>query len=445
MDKYVIAPPAGSTQNSVGASDRKWKEGHFEKLPNWQEYLAESTGYGIVSGCDPSISGLTVTVGAGIVHLADGTRKEIAETNITLDAADSTNPRIDLVYIDSTGAVAKVTGTAAESPSAPSVPSGGISVCNVTIAANAVTGTVTDVITYLNIPHCKTIGSDDAEVTRYFPSYYKAYQDFMAQKTLDGAEGTLTVATFNVFNQGQLRHAGIRSYYIAARQTLVELMTKAQVIGLQEVETFNISSYAPYTKRFNMENFYADSNMVECDKNISEWSMVNDAGFISGNAMFSTYTLSNKTNAIYSETTSSSEKQGYTHADVTVGDKTVSIYVTHFDYTGTYIAAQITELMSIIASDTAAYKIIMGDFNFNVQTETSKIEQFTSNGFKFVNAGQYKTFSNNTPIDEIAVTTNINILDSGMLSINNIKAYENGGTGKAISDHNPIYARLSFN
>lgn len=32
MDKYVVAPPNGSTNNSIGAADGKWKEGHFEKL-----------------------------------------------------------------------------------------------------------------------------------------------------------------------------------------------------------------------------------------------------------------------------------------------------------------------------------------------------------------------------------------------------------------------------
>jgi hypothetical protein len=112
-----------------------------------KQALAESTGYGIVSGCEPSISGLTVTVGTGVVHLADGTRKEIAATNITLDAADASNPRIDLVYIDSTGTVAKITGTASASPSAPALPSGGISVCNVMVAAGAITGTVNHVQT----------------------------------------------------------------------------------------------------------------------------------------------------------------------------------------------------------------------------------------------------------------------------------------------------------
>lgn len=143
MEKYIIAPPAGSQTNALGAKDRPWEEVHANRYPGINEYLAESTGYGIVSGCEPSISGLTVKVGAGVIHLADGTRKEIARTNITLDNADPTNPRIDLVYIDSTGAVAKVTGTASASPVVSSVPAGGISVCNVNVAAGATTGTIT--------------------------------------------------------------------------------------------------------------------------------------------------------------------------------------------------------------------------------------------------------------------------------------------------------------
>lgn len=113
-------------------------------IDSLEKSLAESTGYGIVSGCEPSISGLTVTVAAGVVHLAGGTRKEISATTVTLDAADSTNPRIDLVYIDSTGVVAKITGTAVASPSVPVLPTGGISVAQVSVAAGASTGTITD-------------------------------------------------------------------------------------------------------------------------------------------------------------------------------------------------------------------------------------------------------------------------------------------------------------
>lgn len=90
MDKYTIAPPAGSNQNSVGASDRPWHEGHFDSVKlnggDLGEYLAESTGYGIVSGCEPSINGLTVTVSAGVIHTVDGSRIEVPEQSITLDA-----------------------------------------------------------------------------------------------------------------------------------------------------------------------------------------------------------------------------------------------------------------------------------------------------------------------------------------------------------------------
>lgn len=72
--------------------------------------LAESTGYGIVSGCEPSINGLTVTVSAGVIHTADGRRVEVSEQSITLDAADATKPRTDVVYLDKYGKIAKLTG-----------------------------------------------------------------------------------------------------------------------------------------------------------------------------------------------------------------------------------------------------------------------------------------------------------------------------------------------
>ena len=147
-----IVPRMGG-DGSVGVPEKHWgksyiDEGHFDSVKlnggDLGEYLAESTGYGIVSGCEPSISGLTVTVGAGTVHLADGTRKEMAQTSVTLDAADPTNPRIDLVYINADGEVAKITGTAAASPSAPTLPTGAIKVADVVVEQGASTGTIVD-------------------------------------------------------------------------------------------------------------------------------------------------------------------------------------------------------------------------------------------------------------------------------------------------------------
>lgn len=122
MEKYIIAPPAGSQTNAIGAKDRPWEEVHAKHYPGINEYLAESTGYGIVSGCEPSINGLTVTVSAGVIHTADGRRIEVPEQSITLDAADSTRPRTDVVYLDAAGKVQKKTGELSEVHSTPAMP-----------------------------------------------------------------------------------------------------------------------------------------------------------------------------------------------------------------------------------------------------------------------------------------------------------------------------------
>lgn len=97
---------------SLGTSDKHWgavyaNEYHGGGL---HEYFAESTGYGIVSGCEPSIKGLTVTVSAGVIHTANGRRIEVPEQSITLDAADAAKPRTDVVYLDKNGTIAKTTG-----------------------------------------------------------------------------------------------------------------------------------------------------------------------------------------------------------------------------------------------------------------------------------------------------------------------------------------------
>ncbi|MGN8835415.1 glycosyl hydrolase family 28-related protein [Mitsuokella jalaludinii] len=113
--------------------------------------LAESTGYGIVSGCEPSINGLTVTVSAGVIHTSDGRRLEVPAQSITLDAADAANPRIDVIYLDLNGALKKVTGTVAASPVIPSVPILGsansiylsnIKLGEISIAANSTSGII---------------------------------------------------------------------------------------------------------------------------------------------------------------------------------------------------------------------------------------------------------------------------------------------------------------
>lgn len=73
-----------------------------------------------ISGCgvDWSSGTLTVTVGA-CVYLIAGVQHTSSLTNITLMAADMTNPRLDLIIVDNTGTASAIEGTASMTPVAP--------------------------------------------------------------------------------------------------------------------------------------------------------------------------------------------------------------------------------------------------------------------------------------------------------------------------------------
>ena len=66
------------------------------------------------------ISGLTFQVGAGTYQIG-GTQYSSALTSLTLTAADMTNPRIDVIYVDNTGIANFLTGTPAVTPAQPAV------------------------------------------------------------------------------------------------------------------------------------------------------------------------------------------------------------------------------------------------------------------------------------------------------------------------------------
>lgn len=77
---------------------------------------------GVAGGCGVTYSGsgLTFNMSAGS-FVIDGTPYTATAQSVTLAAADATNARIDVLYIDSTGTFGKVTGTPAASPSQPSI------------------------------------------------------------------------------------------------------------------------------------------------------------------------------------------------------------------------------------------------------------------------------------------------------------------------------------
>ena len=91
--------------------------------------LLESTGYGVVSGgvvTAQSTPNMTVQVSACTLKTATGARQVVsANAALAVTTADTTNPRKDIVYVDSTGVIQYLQGTANATPTAPTTPTRG--------------------------------------------------------------------------------------------------------------------------------------------------------------------------------------------------------------------------------------------------------------------------------------------------------------------------------
>jgi hypothetical protein len=102
-------------------------------------FAALSTG-GVVSGGVVTAQGTpdqTVAVTECVLITPEGKRYVVA-ANATLaaDAADATNPRIDIVYDTSAGVLTYLAGTAAATPAQPATPANGTLIAVITRAAN---------------------------------------------------------------------------------------------------------------------------------------------------------------------------------------------------------------------------------------------------------------------------------------------------------------------
>jgi hypothetical protein len=110
--------------------------------PSTPQYIAPQA----LSGCGIQyLSGLTYTVG-GCTYSINGITYASPLTNITLAAADPSNPRIDVIFVDTTQVVQKITGTPGATPSQPVVdPSTQLQLTFVLVNAAATTPTNTTV------------------------------------------------------------------------------------------------------------------------------------------------------------------------------------------------------------------------------------------------------------------------------------------------------------
>jgi hypothetical protein len=101
--------------------------------------VAGHRGEGVISGCDVTAQGvpnMTVAVASGKVRVSQ-TIVPVTAGNVTISAANPTNPRIDLVVVNNAGTKSAVTGTAAANPKAPALPANSVLLAMVYVPASA--------------------------------------------------------------------------------------------------------------------------------------------------------------------------------------------------------------------------------------------------------------------------------------------------------------------
>jgi hypothetical protein len=104
---------------------------------------------GLISGGGVTWTGLLNFTCSAAQYAIAGTVYNSPQTNLTLAAADPTNPRIDVIAVNTSGACVAITGTPAGSPAAPSVdPTSQLSLTFVTIPANSTTPTLNSILVY---------------------------------------------------------------------------------------------------------------------------------------------------------------------------------------------------------------------------------------------------------------------------------------------------------
>lgn len=98
----------------------------------------------VLTGCTvaslPAPNALSFSVAAGTYQLGEIVRTRAASGNVTLAAGNATNPRIDLIELDTSGAAYVVAGTAGINPAKPTATTGRFPLAYVYVPANAGTG-----------------------------------------------------------------------------------------------------------------------------------------------------------------------------------------------------------------------------------------------------------------------------------------------------------------
>lgn len=258
-------------------------------------------------------------------------------------------------------------------------------------------------------------------------SYFENLENAIKLTNENTRNGLLKVATFNINNSNVPYDTGLNGVKKLTKLQNIFNKIGASILGVNE--TFESLLYP--SNEFLTTKFLPNYYMVKTWENILPL-MDYGEGILSNLASQITQTK------IYTSHYRK-ERQGYIKNTYSYNNKIISFYCTHFCYNDeTTLRKQIDELFTDIQSDNNPYKIIVGDFNFDLSEYNDYLAKFISSGYKLVNGGQYKTYDDirNVGIDEIMVSSNIDIISSG---VGNSDYIEN------LSDHFPLWATLKFN
>lgn len=202
------------------------------------------------------------------------------------------------------------------------------------------------------------------------------------------------------------------------------LETQANIVCLQEF------AYDVYMPQEECKTKYLN--------NVDSFATIKDIfpGFNLGNGILSDRPNFIRHGNVYnSKSNVSNEFRGYINNVFKYNNKNLSVYSVHIDHDNNVIQAQLDELFNVVNNDTNEYIIICGDFNFN-QDNNTLLSKFLQNGYTKVNNGQFNTFMNVSPIDQILVNKNCEIVESEMFNFydSNNEIYT--------TDHNPLIAKI---
>ena len=94
---------------------------------------------GVVSGCavsESSPAAQTIDVAVGVVAIDNSQIAVSAQADVAVTAADGSNPRIDLITVNSSGTVVVTAGTAAAQPVAPTLPDPSVALAYLSVPAS---------------------------------------------------------------------------------------------------------------------------------------------------------------------------------------------------------------------------------------------------------------------------------------------------------------------